>query len=194
VGPSYLTRSLLLELTNSARLQQYLISNRNKDVTKALENIYREQLPGNDLKVFCVDNVMYQDHRTEPKDDALPFLQLSGIFAVRKHCIAMVASSQLRYAMKYMNDDIPAFLGDVELWVQSGAGTVDAERRGEIRETLNVLEARLQGVRYGPRPSRNILMDGSTSQAMLLISIGLQDQVEKCSESTYRKVYTLNPL
>jgi len=192
VGSPYLTESFLAELTNSARLQQYLISNRNTDVTKALENIYGEKLPGNELKVFCVDNIMYQDHRSNPKDEALPFLQLSGIFAVRKHCIAIVASSQLRNARKYINDDIPALLGDVELWVQSGAGTVDAERRAEIRETLNVLEARLKRVRQSPRHSRNRLMDVRTLQEMLLVSVRLQDWVETCSASKYLEVGSPN--
>ena len=90
---------------------------------------------------------MYQDHRNSPKNEALPFLQLCGIFAVRKHCTARVASSQLRNTMRYINDNIPALLGDIELWVQSGAGTLDAERKAEIRETLNVLEARSKRVR-----------------------------------------------
>ena len=91
---------------------------------------------------------MYQEHRNRPKDAALPFLQLSGILEVRRHCIAMVACSQLRSALKYISDDIPALLGDIKLWVQSGAGTLAAERRAEIRETLDTLEARLKRVRH----------------------------------------------
>jgi len=105
------------------------------------------------LKVFCVSNADYWEHRASPKDDALPFLQLSGILSVRKHCISMVASSHLRAAMKYLNDDIPVFLGDIELWVQSGAGSVDAERREEIRQTLSTVEASLKGELTG-RSSR----------------------------------------
>ena len=59
----------------------------------------------------------------------------------------MVADRQLRLATQYIQDDIPAFLGDVELWVQSGAGSVNAERREAIRETLYILETRLNRVR-----------------------------------------------
>jgi hypothetical protein len=61
----------------------------------------------------------------------------------------MVANSQLRIATKYIRDDIPAVLGDVELWVQSGAGTANAEQKEKIRETLNAVEARLKRVRSG---------------------------------------------
>jgi hypothetical protein len=58
----------------------------------------------------------------------------------------MVADRQFRVATKYIQDDIPALLEDVELWVQSGAGSVDAEQKAAIRETLNMLEARLNRV------------------------------------------------
>ena len=133
---------------NSARLKKYLITTRNNYVRQSLDNRYRDQVPRNELKVFCVSNKDYWDHRDLSKDEALPFLQLSGILSLRKHCISMVASSQLFSAMKYIRDGIPAVLGDIDLWVQSGAGSVDAERREEIRITLNALEARLTEVRY----------------------------------------------
>ena len=132
----------------SARLEKYLITVRNHNVTTALKIKYGEKLSGNDLRVFCVDNIMYQEHRNSPKDVALPFLILSGILDVRKHCIAIMTNTQLQSAREYINDDIPVLLGALDLWVQSGAGTFDAERRAEIRDTLNVLEARLKRVSH----------------------------------------------
>lgn len=111
-----------------------------------LNDLYGSRVPGGGLKVFCISNTDYWEHRYLPKDDALPLLQLSGIMAIRRHCISMVASSQLRIATKYIRDSIPAILGDITLWVQSGAGSVTAERKQAIRETLNALEARLRGV------------------------------------------------
>jgi hypothetical protein len=104
-------------------------------------------VPNNDVNVFCVSNLEYWKLRNSPKDDALSSLQLSGILSLRKHCISMVANSQLRTAMKYIQDSIPAALGDIELWVQSGAGSLDAERKEEMRKRLNTLEARLTRVR-----------------------------------------------
>jgi hypothetical protein len=103
-------------------------------------------VPGGGLRVFCISNTDYWEHRDLPKDDALPLLQLSGIIAIRRHCISMVANSQLRIATKYIRDSIPAILGDITLWVQSGAGSVSAERKQAVCETLNSLEARLRRV------------------------------------------------
>ncbi len=42
--------------------------------------------------------------------------------------------------------DIPALLGDIALWIESGAGSADAEQKRTIRETLNELERRLRTV------------------------------------------------
>jgi len=99
------------------------------------------------LKIFCVGNDNYWKYRSAPKESALPFLQLSGIFTLRGHCISMVATQQLLSARKYINDDIPALLGDIDLWIQSGAGSVNAVRKKRVCETLNKVEARLKQVR-----------------------------------------------
>ncbi len=149
VSSPYLNKDKLGKSNIASRLKNFLINIRNSDVTKALRNVYQDKVPGNELTVFCVDNVMYKVHRDNPEDVARPFLHLSGIIDIRKHCISLVASSQLRNAREYIKNDIPALLGDIELWIQSGAGTVDAERKAEIRETVNVLEAQLKRVRHG---------------------------------------------
>lgn len=99
-------------------------------------------MPDSNLKVFCVSNTDYWKHRR----DALDFLQLTGIIPVRKHCISMVAESQLRAATKYIKDSIPALLSDITLWVESGSGSVSAERKKLICETLNALEGRMKRV------------------------------------------------
>ena len=125
----------------------HLVNTRNANVMQSLDTLYRNKLAGNEVKVFAVSNTEYWEHRDLPKDEALSCLQLSGIFTIRKHCISMVANSQLRAGMKYILHDIPALLGDIELWVQSGARSVDAERKEAIRETLNTMESRLKRVR-----------------------------------------------
>jgi len=176
VSSPYLNKDMLGKSNIASRLEKFLIDKRNSDVTKALKNLYQDKVPGNELTVFCVDNVMYKDHRNDPKDVPLSFLHLSGIIPVRKHCISLVAKSQLRNAREYIKDDIPALLGDIDLWIQSGAGTVDAERKAEIRETVNALEAQLKRVRHGQRYLCNTLMDARTSQEMLLQSVRSQDQ------------------
>jgi len=127
-------------------LKGYLIRARNSSVITQLNNHYRAQLPGGHLRAFCVSNKDYWEKRECGREQALPFLNLSGILALRRHCLSLVAESQLRIVTKYIEDDIPALLGDVELWVRSGAGTAGAEEKRAIRETLDTIEGRLKGV------------------------------------------------
>ena len=107
---------------------------------------YGSRLPGGLLTVFCISNMFYGDHRNSPKEEAMPFLGLSGILRLRKHCIGIVGDSQRRIATSYIRDEIPALLAGVNLWVQSGSETMDAERRREVREALDRLDRRLTEV------------------------------------------------
>jgi hypothetical protein len=102
--------------------------------------------PHGRLDVFSVGNHGYWAHREAPKVKALPYLNLSGIIAVRKHCMAMVSETQFRMAKNYLQNDISALLGDIELWVQSGSGSMSIERKQNVRETLDALEAKLKRV------------------------------------------------
>ncbi|KAK3322792.1 hypothetical protein B0H66DRAFT_475296 [Apodospora peruviana] len=128
----------------SFELDQYLITTRNEMVKERLLDLHKDAIPGGSLKVFCVSNTMYWKHREKPRDRSLPFLKLSGIIALRKHCAAMVAASQLRIATNYMDNDVRSLISSVELWVHSGGGTETAERKAVVRETLDVIEQRLR--------------------------------------------------
>jgi hypothetical protein len=98
------------------------------------------------LKVFCVGNNDYWEHRFKPKDDALPFLSLSCIPDVRRYCISIVAESQLRAANEYMRNAVPELLGSVKLWVQSSAGGFSFERRKAIRNAIDEIEDQFKKV------------------------------------------------
>ncbi|KAI0015649.1 hypothetical protein F4780DRAFT_62768 [Xylariomycetidae sp. FL0641] len=126
-------------------LQKYIITQRNAVVISQLRERYSDQVPDGVLKVFCTSNRIYTDHRHEAKAQALPFLELSGIIKVRKHCIAMVSDSQYRIAKQYMQDSTKEFLGRVQLWGESGLGSLDAERRQSIRDAVDAVERRLRG-------------------------------------------------
>lgn len=63
----------------------------------------------------------------------------------------MVADIQLRIAARYVRDDIPALLGEVALWVESGAGGVGVEQKQAVRATLDGLESRLKTVNNSVR-------------------------------------------
>lgn len=115
-------------------------------VDRELQDQYREQVPSHSLAIFCVSNVDYWNHRQDPKEEALPYLSLSGILALRKHCISLVGESQRRIASKYIRDEIAALLSEMSLWVQAGGGSLAAEQKQAIRETLNNLDAQLTRV------------------------------------------------
>ncbi len=108
--------------------------------------MYKAEIYGNDSSVFCVSNTTYWGHRDLPKPDSMPHLELSGLLAVRRHCISIVSDSQLRYAIRFMEDEIPAHLSAVELWVQSAAGSATPEARDAVREALERVDRALRRV------------------------------------------------
>ncbi|SPO03125.1 uncharacterized protein DNG_05807 [Cephalotrichum gorgonifer] len=157
------------------QLTKYLITKRNAKVRQSIEAEYGPRMPRNGVKVFCVSNREYWNHRYAPGDEAHPHLLLSGIFAIRKHCLSIVTESQLRIAMKYLHDDVPALLGEIDLWVQSGAGTMDAERRRAVRRTLDTLENRLR---------RHLTAPGSRMNS---IAKEMKDEFKDSISAAYRQ-------
>jgi hypothetical protein len=104
-------------------------------------------IPGGNLHVFCASNTLYWENRDlKPPQVAATFLELSGIVTIRRHCMNLVAESQLRIATSYLRDDIPNLLSNVEVWVRTGAGTADAEKKRVIREALDQFEDQLRSV------------------------------------------------
>lgn len=132
-------------------------------MTQELRSKYNERV-ATEINIFCVSNKDYWDHRGEPKTQSAPFLRLSGIPKVRKHCISIVANSQRRIATRYIKDQIPAFLAQVDLWVQSGARTASEERREALCRSLDDVEGQLRRVRR-PLPSSTVanMTQGFTS-------------------------------
>lgn len=127
-------------------LKRYAIEMRNSYVVGRLRETYQDHTAAETLHIFCVSNTMYWDKRTAEKSVAEPFLNLSGIIAIRKHCTAMVAASQLRASNSFLENDVPALLSDIELWVQSGSGSTSAEQKEAVRRVLDRVEEQLQKV------------------------------------------------
>jgi hypothetical protein len=135
------------------RLLQYLITTRNDIVTAQLLTQYGGRISGGDLHVFCASNTLYWEKRDlRALAEVTPFLRLSGIVDIRRHCMGLVSESQLRIATKYLRDDVPNLLSNIELWVQNGAGTADAEKKRAVRQALDKLERRLRRVSEFPCP------------------------------------------
>ncbi|KIW96149.1 uncharacterized protein Z519_03216 [Cladophialophora bantiana CBS 173.52] len=143
-----MTRNVMSLHTTLARtrLMRYLVTARNQKVTGELQKLYQNQVPTANLPVFCIGNKIYRENRDKPKTEALPYLQLSGILQVRRHCLSLVAEGQLRAATEYVTNAIPALLGSIELWIQAGAGSVGAERKQAIRGALDRIEEEFEAV------------------------------------------------
>ncbi|KAG7139455.1 hypothetical protein HYQ45_003578 [Verticillium longisporum] len=129
------------------KLKTFLIESRNRQVIEQLRSQYGSIMPSGHLEIHCVSNTLYGDKRDKTRDEALPFITISGIPALRRHCIGLVADAQSREVLNYIQKDIPALISELDIWVQNGAGTMDAERRRAIREVVNAVEHGIQSVR-----------------------------------------------
>jgi hypothetical protein len=138
----------VLEVANDGtRCKQYIIPLRNTRVEKSLRQTYGNDAAGARLNISCVSNTLYEDNRQAPAEDAQPFLQLSGIPALRRHCIGIVADSHLQATVEYIKNEVPAFVGSVELWLQAGSGTASVERKEQILSAADAMQARLDKAR-----------------------------------------------
>ncbi|KAG7103547.1 hypothetical protein HYQ46_011563 [Verticillium longisporum] len=126
------------------KLKTFLIESRNRQVIEQLRSQYGSIMPSGHLEIHCVSNTLYGDKRDKTRDEALPFITISGIPALRRHCIGLVADAQSREVLNYIQKDIPALISELDIWVQNGAGTMDAERRRAIREVVNAVEHGIQ--------------------------------------------------
>ncbi|KAI1130430.1 hypothetical protein F5Y10DRAFT_289396 [Nemania abortiva] len=121
-----------------ADIKKYLMAIRAQRIGNQLQEKY-----GN-LAVFFVSKTIYWEARREPRDRAVPRLEVSGILAVRRHCMGMVSESQFALASRFLHSDVDALLGDIELWVRSGAESTTAERTRLVREALEMVERRMR--------------------------------------------------
>jgi hypothetical protein len=112
-------------------------------VEQSLRQTYRNHAAGARLNISCVSNTLYEDNRQAPAEDAQPFLQLSGIPALRR----IVADSHLQATVEYIKNEVPAFVGSVELWLQAGSGTASVERKEQILSAVDAIQTRLDEAR-----------------------------------------------
>ncbi|KAF2789491.1 hypothetical protein K505DRAFT_365563 [Melanomma pulvis-pyrius CBS 109.77] len=125
-------------------LMRHIVTIRNRKVSETLQVSYGSHSSGADLNIFCISNTMYWSKRRRPVQVSLPVLQLSGILELRRYCIGIVAESHLRTTTEYIRNEIPAFLGSVELWVQAGSGDSNAERKQQVLEAMSAIQRQLE--------------------------------------------------
>ena len=136
-----------------------MVTTRNNKVATELRRIYQPTVQ----HVFCISNRFYWGRRDEEPDVATPWLLLSEIISLRRHCLGLVAEHQLQDASTFMEDLIPNLVSSINLWVQSGSGQIATETRAQVREASKEVEQLLQRVRA-------ILMHSSASIFMLTIA------------------------
>lgn len=139
-------------------LDQHIINFRNRKVTTELEQVYRTNATEAGLRIFCISNIIYWKNRALSLQDSLEYLQLSNILDLRRYCIGIVAESHLRATEKYIRDEIPAFLGSVQLWIEAGSGTASAERKQQVLDVVSTIEQQLDDVRNGHRRESSSLI------------------------------------
>lgn len=127
-------------------LLRFIAQLRNNKVSRSLRDLYRNHSVATALQIFCVSNKVYWEHRENPATEALPYLSFSGILELRRYCIGIVAESRLSAAVSFIKDQIPAFLGSVELWVEAGSGNASAERKQQILDAVSSIECELNRV------------------------------------------------
>lgn len=127
-------------------LPHRLIQIRNASVTAKLHYKYRELEKEKRPKVFCVSNNLYENNRTETGPVHLAAIHVSGIPDLRRHCIGIIAESHYRISRQLIDHELPAFLGSVELWMNSGGSNATLEQQ-RIREILPRIDGYLLKVR-----------------------------------------------
>ncbi|RYO90874.1 hypothetical protein DL766_001625 [Monosporascus sp. MC13-8B] len=129
--------------THKFELLRHIVELRNDKVSDRLREEYRNYPIARTMKTFCVSNKLYWENRGKPATAALPYLKLSGILELRRYCIGIVAESRLRATREFIRDEIPAFLGSVELWVDAGSSNASAERRQRILDAVSAVQREL---------------------------------------------------
>jgi hypothetical protein len=128
-------------------LLRIVIGLRNDKVKSGLRKAYQYHPLAANLNVFCVGNKMYQENREKPAAIALPYLDLSGILNLRRYCIGIVAQSRLHAIRQFIKDALPALIGSVGLWVESGSGNATTESKEPILAAVSHIQQKLDEVR-----------------------------------------------
>ena len=139
--------------SQSFELSSLLIGLRNQSVSARLPKIKEitefKKITGTEIdpKVFCVSNTLYCKKRHNNLAADARAIELSGIPGLRRHCIGIVADSHGQLAEQLINEELPAFLGSLELWVKAGADSATVEEKESTLETISSVEKCLRKVR-----------------------------------------------
>ncbi|OCK73886.1 hypothetical protein K432DRAFT_430339 [Lepidopterella palustris CBS 459.81] len=121
-------------------LKKFLMERRNREIATQLIDTYANEVQLGDLKVFCVSNKDYFEHRHDEQSRAETRLELSGITGLRRYCHSIAAEAQFAAATAFVEHHAPAFLGSLRQWGVAGSEEVPRAHADELREILKCLE------------------------------------------------------
>jgi hypothetical protein len=93
-----------------------------------------------DLKIFCVSNKDYFEHRHDEQDRAELRLELSGILGLRRYCHSIPAEAQFTAAAAFIEHEAPALVGSLRQWSVAGSDQVPAKEADELRHLMKQTE------------------------------------------------------
>lgn len=108
-------------------MTRFLINRRNLNVSRELRRKY------DDIRVFCVSNTLYSEHRNSDPTQADRYLELTGIRELRRYCQLVPAEAQMRATTAFLEDEVPAMVGSIRQWALSGTDPVTAEKAAQLR-------------------------------------------------------------
>lgn len=98
------------------------------------------------MKVFCVSNKLFAEHRNGDDEWSEAYVELSGIPELRSYCRSILADAQKSQAAQYLRIDVPAAISSADLWV-SGAFDQESKRKASlVKKELSLVQERLKEV------------------------------------------------
>ncbi|ORY17690.1 hypothetical protein BCR34DRAFT_474575 [Clohesyomyces aquaticus] len=119
---------------------KFLIEDRNCSVATQLLDKYTAEVRSGDLKIFCVSDKKYWDHRFDEHTRAESRLELSGVVNLRKYCHLVTAEAQFVAAAAFVEIAVPTFLGSVRQWTLGGKDEVSEANLDDVRQLVRSLE------------------------------------------------------
>ena len=115
----------------SRRLNRFVVEDRNRRTTRELVAKHT------DIKVFCVSNRMYADHRRRSgRRQAPSYIELSGIPRLYQYCQLVPAEAEFQFVSTFLGHRVPAVLSSLRQWTLTGQDEITAERARDLRQVL----------------------------------------------------------
>ncbi|KAF2811457.1 uncharacterized protein BDZ99DRAFT_413910 [Mytilinidion resinicola] len=121
-------------------LKKLLIERQNHSVATKLIDRYAMDVQMADLKIFCVSNKDYFEHRHDEQNRAELRLELSGILGLRRYCHSIPAEAQFIAAAAFIEHEAPALVGSLRQWSVAGSDQVPEKVAEDLRHLMKQTE------------------------------------------------------